>query len=498
MKTTHYGYLRNGLTLAMLLAITACTVGPDFKAPAVPSPERWTDWHSGPPSSSVPGKAPATTSQTADGNWWQVFGDPVLDQLQAQVREGSPDLHTALLRFAQVRLQRQIVASLETPEVSFSAAASRNRQSRYAPNNRMLEALGSDSDALEKVLTDPYSLYQAGFDVSWELDLWGRVSRLGEAAQAEVDGAAATLDDVLLSVSSELARNYFEVRTAQRQTRLLEQEAQILAAHLQVIAVRAREGEEDGFAVERQEARLASLHAQIPAWKALHTQAGNRIALLLGEHPGALETLLAERPDNALSRPLPNLQLGLPGDLARERPDIRAAQARLHRATAGIGVAEAELYPSVMLGADFGFESYKSGQFADWSSRTWSVGPRLDLPLFDRGRRSKTVVLRTLEQQEAAVAFHRTVLAAWQEVDDAMSRYHNEYQRAAHLKDSYDSKARTYEWTRVRYAAGEASYLEELEAQRTVLEAQRDLVNSDSQLRTHLISIYKSMGGHST
>ncbi|KAF0866424.1 efflux transporter outer membrane subunit [Pseudomonas sp. LD120] len=498
MKTTHSGYLLNGLAAALMLSISACTVGPDFKAPVLPSPERWTDWHSGPAAQTVPGRASVTTPQGADSDWWRVFGDPVLNQLQARVHEASPDLHTALLRFAQVRLQRQIVASLETPEVALSAAVSRNRQSRYAPNNRMLEALGSDRNALEKALTDPYSLYQAGFDVSWELDLWGRVSRLGEAAQAEVDGAAATLDDALLSVSSELARNYFEVRTAQRQTRLLEQEAQILYAHLQVVAVQAREGEEDGFAVERQEARLAALNAQIPGWKALHTQAANRIALLLGEHPGALDTLLAGPSDKALDSPLPNLQLGLPGELARQRPDIRAAQARLHRATAGIGVAEAELYPRVMLGANLGFESYKSGQFADWSSRTWSVGPRLDLPLFDRGRRSKTVVLRTLEQQEAAVAFHQTVLAAWQEVDDALSRYHNEYQRAAHLKDSYDSKARTYEWTRVRYAAGEASYLEELEAQRTVLQAQRDLVNSDSQLRTHLISIYKSMGGHST
>ncbi|WP_029978781.1 efflux transporter outer membrane subunit [Pseudomonas sp. PH1b] len=498
MKTTHSGYLFNGLAAALMMALSACTLGPDFKAPVVPSPEKWTDWHSGPVTPVVSAKNTASVVPGTEANWWRVFADPVLDQLQAQVREGNPDLHTAMLRFAQVRLQRQIVSSLETPEVSFTGAATRNRQSRYAPNNRMLEALGSDREALEKVLTDPYSLYQAGFDVSWELDLWGRVSRLGEAAQAEVDGAAATLDDVLLSVQSELARNYIEMRTAQRQTRLLEQELHVLDARLQVVVVQAREGDEDGFAVERQQSRLAALNAQIPGWKALHTQAANRIAVLLGEHPGALETLLADRPDTALGSPLPNLQLGVPAELARERPDIRAAQARLHRATAGIGVAEAELYPSVTLGADFGFESYKGGKFADWSSRAWSVGPRLDLPLFDRGRRSKTVVLRKLEQQEAAVAFQQTVLAAWQEVDDALSRYHHEYQRAAHLQDSYESRARTYQWTRVRSAAGDASYLEELEAQQMLLEAQRDLVNSDSQLRTHLISLYKSMGGRSS
>ncbi|MCU7646200.1 efflux transporter outer membrane subunit [Pseudomonas piscis] len=497
MKTIHAGYLLNGLVATLLMAVSACTAGPDFKAPEVHSPERWTDWHSGPELPVAPGTPSMAAVPGNDGNWWQVFGDPILDRLQARVREDNPDLHTALLRFAQVRLQRQIVASLETPEVSFSGAASRNRQSRYAPNNRMLEALGGDRKTLEKALTDPYSLYQAGFDVSWELDLWGRVSRLGEAAEAEVDGAAATLDDVLLSVSSELARNYIEVRTAQSQISLLEQEAKILAEHLQVVTVQAREGEEDGFAVERQEARLANLNAQIPGWKARQTQAANRIAVLLGERPGALDALLAGSPGPAPGNPLPDLRLGLPAELARERPDIRAAQARLHRATAGIGVAEAELYPSVMLGADFGFESYKGGKFADWSSRTWSVGPRLDLPLFDRGRRSNTVVLRKLEQQEAAVAFHQTVLAAWQEVDDALSRYHNEYQRVAHLKDSYDSKARSYEWTRARYVAGDASYLDQLDAQRSLLGAQRDLVDGDSQLRTHLISIYKSMGGHS-
>lgn len=497
MKTTSPGYRLNAIAAFLLMAVSACTVGPDFKAPSVQSPEKWSDWHSGPQIPATMGKAPATTLQGAATHWWQVFADPVLDQLQDLGRAGNPDLHTALLRFAQVRLQRQIVASLETPEVSFSGAASRGRQSLHAMNNRLLEATGSDREALEKVLTDPYSLYQAGFDVSWELDIWGRVSRLGEAAQAEVDSANATLDDVLLSVSSEVARNYLEVRTAQRQTYLLEQEIRLLNMQLQLVTVQAREGDKDAFAVERQEAQLASLNAQLPGWKVMHTQAANRIALLLGEHPGALESLLAATPDNALARPLPNLQPGIPAELASQRPDIRAAQARLHRATAGIGVAEAELYPSVMLGADFGFESYKSGKFANWSSRTWSVGPQLDLPLFDRGRRSKTVILRKLEQQEAAVAFHTTVLTAWQDVDNALSRYHNEYQRNAHLKHNAESTARTYEWTRVRYETGDASYLEELGAQRTLLQAQRDLVGSESQLRMHLISIYKSMGGRS-
>lgn len=191
---------------------------------------------------------------------------------------------------------------------------------------------------------------------------------------------------------------------------------------------------------------------------------------------------------------MPDFRLGVPSELVRQRPDIRAAEQSLHRATADIGIAKAALYPSIALGARFGYESYRDGSSANGAVAPGASGP-LDLPLFDAGRRRTVVRLRELEQQEAAVTFQRTVLGAWQEVDDALSRYHAEYQRNLHMRDKAASSRQAYEWTQVKYAQGQVDFLEEIDAQRTSMQAQRELIDSEALLRTQLIALYKTLGG---
>ena len=224
-------------------------------------------------------------------------------------------------------------------------------------------------------------------------------------------------------------------------------------------------------------------------------QAKNRICLLLGLHPGELAKELAAESAAASPSVLPQYKLGVPSELAGRRPDIRAAEARLHQATAAIGEAKAQLYPSIRLGARFGLDSYASDKFGDWGSRFWSIGPSLDLPIFDGGRRRATVVLRELRQQEAAIEFQRTVLRAWQEIDDALTAYAAEQERQQRLLTKARSSADVYRLAQARERSGLVDSLSVIDAQRTDLQARRDAVSSEGRARLRFISIYKALGG---
>jgi len=478
--------------LALVLVLAGCTAGPDFARPAPQAPDDWTSWRSADESL----RTPVDTEGTLPAEWWRAFGDPVLDTLQERAFRAGPDLQTAALHFAQARVQRSTVAAQRGPDIGASGSVTRQRQSEYGAGVRMIDAIGGDRSALVDVLSEPFTLYQAGFDASWEPDLWGRVRRSVEAADADVAQQAALYDLARLSLASEVARNYIELRTTQRQIRLLREDVSALEGRLRILEAWVRGGVADHLDLERQRTEVAANKAQLPDLLAREGAGINQIALLLGEPPGALRDLLAPQPERgqAAASALPDLSLGLPSEIALRRPDIRAAEARLHRATASIGVAQAELYPSIRLGARFGYESYLSGEFADWGSRSWSVGPSLNLPLFDRGRRRSVVRLRELEQQEAAVNYQQTVLGAWQEIDDALSAYTAEQQRARQLASRERSAREAYELAQARYEGGMVDFMAVLDSQRGYLQARRDLAVSEGRLATRYVMINKAVG----
>ena len=291
-----------------------------------------------------------------------------------------------------------------------------------------------------------------------------------------------------------MARNYFELRTTQRQILLAREDITALEDRLGILQARVDGGVIDHLNLEQQRAELAAIKAQLPGLLAQEGASANQIALLLGERPGALRETLAAPPASDGTTALPDLALGLPSEAALRRPDIRAAEARLHRATASIGVARADLYPSIRLGARFGYESYLSGEFSDWGSRAWSVGPNLNLPLFDGGRRRSVVQLRELEQQEAAVSYQQTVLQAWQEIDDALSAYNAEQQQAQQLQARVRSAADAYQLAQARYDGGTADFITVLDSQRSFLQARRDLTASQGRLNTRYVTIQKVVG----
>lgn len=479
------------VSLALLgSSLAGCAVGPDYEAPKTQTPASWQAAHAG------SGQLhPAEGSTRLGEDWWSLFNDPVLNNLQRRADKASPDLNTAVLRFAQSRMQRQMVAAQRGVDVNASAAVNRQRLSENGSNALMIQRIAptGDSDQIAKVLAEPFTLYQAGFDASWEPDLWGRIRRSIEAADASVAAQQAMFEETRLGVSAELARSYFELRGVQQQIAVARQDIAATEESMQLIQVRADGGLVDDFDVERQRGQLAELRASLPQLQASESAAINQIGVLIGAEPGSLRDDLM--PVEQAEPQTPDLSLGLPSEVARRRPDIRAAEAQLHAATANIGVAVADLYPTIRLGANFGYESVEDSQFGDWGSRTWAVGPSLSLPIFDNGRRRSQINLRKLEQQEAAVSYQQTVLKAWQEVDDALTHYGAERQRNQRLQEKLRSSDIAYGMAKARYAGGMTDFLVELDAQRAYLQSRRDVVDSNTQLRLTLIALCKALGG---
>ncbi|MCE3263361.1 MAG: outer rane efflux protein [Pseudoduganella sp.] len=479
--------MKRSLASLLCLSLAACAAGPDFRAPEVAAPAAYGDWHGGAPSLRDTGLAAGTAQSFAR------FADPVLAQLQEQAMQASFDVRTATLRFAQSRLARNVVASAQGPQLAARAAATRQRQSESGAGTRLVDAISpANRDALIEHLSDPFMLYQAGLDASWELDLWGRVRRSVQAADAGMAEASSLLREVQLAVRLEVARNYYELRAAQQQHAWLQDELAAARDMAALADARQRGGLASDLEAEQQRLALADLAGRLPAQLEAQAAAINRLTLLLAQPPGALQAQLAL----ASGAPLrgPDLALGVPAEVMRHRPDIQAAEARLQAATARIGVAVADLYPRVTLGLSFGAEALATGKFGEWGSRQWSLGPSLHLPLFDNGRRRAVVELRTLEQQEAAIAFQKTVLGAWHEMDDALSAYAAERQRQQALAAREASARATLALAQARARHGLGDTLPVLQAQRALLAVQRERGASEAALALRLLRICKASG----
>ena len=476
--------------------LTGCmTMGPDFQRPVPQAPMRMSDWHGGSPALAAP-EPGVGASVTTDR--WSAFNDPVLKHLQLLALQANQDLQTATLRFVQARVAETTVAAQHGLQVTARGAAARQRQSEVGASTRLIDALDqgnqANRQALIGALSAPFTLYQAGFDASWELDLWGRVRRSVESAQAGTESAGTNVRQAQLSVTAELSRAYFQLRSVQRQWWLAQQELAATEEIGSLLKAQFQGGLTEETASIRQAAQTEDLRARLPALLELEARAANRITLLCGLLPGALQSELSPTEPGISDPALPDLALGLPSEFARRRPDIAAAEARLHAATANIGIATAELYPQITLGASFGSESVGAARFGQWASRQWSIGPSLSLPVFDQGRRKATVTLRELQQQEAAVAYQQTVLQAWHEVDEAITRYVAEGQRRDQLEEKVRRGAEALTLAKARYAKGLTDAVPQLDAERGHLQAQRELAESTGLLSTGLVGVYKALG----
>ncbi|MDR5817245.1 MULTISPECIES: efflux transporter outer membrane subunit [unclassified Caballeronia] len=489
------------LALAVLASfvITGCTVGPDFEAPKTTTPDVLERTHNA--------QAPSKPVQ-ADFNpdWWTLFDDPVLNALQQRLADANLDVAAASARLRQSRAAQRVAGAAALPTLDGAASYNRERGSETG----VLSLLGvtptqtqpqsASGSAPLGVAGMPgskgspaYDLYQAGFDASWELDIWGRVRRGVEAAGALSEASFEDRNAILLSARAELARDYIDLRDTESLLDIARQNLNIARDAVRLTQIRVREGVTTDLDVANASAQMETIESLIPTLEARRDTTINAIGVLLGEQPGALRDVLAE------ARDLPKLPeqvpVGFPSELARRRPDIRKAEAQLHAATASIGMAKADFYPRISLNGSAGFQSLQLSSLADWASGQFVVGPSITFPIFEGGRLKGTLQLREAQQAEAAIVFKRTVLEAWREVDDALLVYDAEQRRRERLASVVSLNQRALSVAEQRYKAGALDYLDVLNVQKQLLDAQSNLERSKATAAENLITLCKSLGG---
>ncbi|MBS7456436.1 efflux transporter outer membrane subunit [Coralloluteibacterium stylophorae] len=449
---------------ALVLALAGCiSVGPDYQAPE-PAPV------------ALPSADAAAFSGTVPvAAWWRQFDDPVLDALMDRAMLANLDVRVAVARVDAARAvfseQRLDLA----PHVPAVAAASRSNAPVFPGQPRVIQ---------EQV--------SFGFDARWEIDLFGRIRRSIEAADADLGAERAGLEDVRVSIAAEVAGNYFALRGLQRRIEVAEDTLDTLRDTQRLTEVRAEYGAESEQAVQSSLARLREIEASVPALQSQAAVARNRLAVLLGQAPGSLDDLLAPRPLAPFVRPLP---IGDTRDLLRQRPDVRAAERRLAAATARVGVATADLFPRVSLTGFLGFLSGSAGDLFESDSETWSIEPSVSWAAFDLG--SVRARLRATEADaDAALArYEQAVLVALEDTEDALQAQARRQEQLESVVGQAEAARRAAEVAELLYREGAADFLVLLDAQRQQLAAADALARVESDVNVGAVEVYRALGG---
>ena len=462
-----------GVMTSVLLAGCA-TVGPDYAAPALNPPIQWSG-ETGSRMSSDP-LDPAALNQ-----WWTTLRDPVLTRLIDRAVAGNLSLRDAEARIHQARAQRGVSATDRFPTLNASGTATRSR----------ISETGFYEGTAYEGATE--TLYEGGFDASWEIDLFGRTRRQIEAAQAGLEASEENYRDVLITLLAEIALNYVEIRTQQGRLTVAEANRDSQSRTVELVRANVDAGETARLDLEQALTNLESTRSTIPSLEIGLIQAKNRLAVLLGLPPGAVDDELAERGSIPLAPP--QVAIGVPADVLRRRPDIRRAERELAAATAKIGVATADLYPTLTLVGSVGLESLSAGDFLSSASRVFGVGPLLQWNLFDAGRIRNNIEIVGAQQEQALIAYEAAVLDALQDVENSIVAYGKEMVRRQSLVDGEQSARRALAIAEDQYKAGETDFLSVLDAQRSLLALQDQLAASNGQVTTNVISLFKALGG---
>jgi NodT family efflux transporter outer membrane factor (OMF) lipoprotein len=466
------------LMLGVFVA-SGCMVGPNFHEPKVDAPRTW--------SSTSPTTAPSTqvsiaTTQPADlRKWWLQFDDARLNSLIDRAIQSNLDLQLAAARVRQARASRGVVASGFWPTADVSASYTRS------------DTGGGRATVNGNVVSSGHDLYRAGLDASWELDVFGGVRRNIEAAEADIAAAVEDQRDVLVTLISEVALNYTDLRSFQQRIAIAKQNLEAQRRSAEVTRRRFAGGFVSGLDVANADAEVASTASQIPVLEMQARQTIYAISVLLGREPGALLDELAL--DASLPRTPPDVPVGLPSELLRRRPDIRRSEAQLHAATARVGVATADLFPQFSLTGSLGTQGEKFKSLGNWSSHFWNIGPSVSWPLFDAGRIQANVAVQNASQQQALLTFRSTVLTALQEVENSLIAYAKEQEHREALVDAVNANRRAVSLATTLYTQGQTDFLNVLSAQRSLYASEDALAQSDHAVAADLIALYKALGG---
>jgi NodT family efflux transporter outer membrane factor (OMF) lipoprotein len=480
---------RGGLTLATvagaLTLMTGCVVGPDYVRPTVITPVAYKE---------VDGwKVAQPRDDVIRGAWWEIFGDPQLNTLEAQVSLSNQNLAQAEATYRQARaLVREARASY-FPTLTLGLGYTRYRDSATLGRSSAGTSSAGASSAGASIgggSSSPRSDFQLGLDFSWELDLWGRIRRTVESDQASAQASAGDLENARLSYQAELAQDYFLLRTLDAQKRLLDETVAAYEKSLEITKNQYASGVASRADVVQAETQLKTTQAQAIDVGVQRAQTEHAIALLIGQ-PASTFSLPAA-PLTATPPPIP---VGVPSELLERRPDIAAAERRVAAANAQIGVAEAAYFPTLTLSASSGFESSSLSQWLTAPSRFWSVGPGISETVFDGGlRRAQTDYARA--GYDASVATYRqTVLAAFQAVEDNLAALRILEQEAQAQDEAVKKAQESVTLTMNQYKAGTVSYLNVITTQTTALTNETTAVQLRGRRMTAAVLLVQALGG---
>lgn len=453
--------------LALVMLGGCATVGPDYSPPKTEMPGEWVQ----------PADPALKPNRLEVQAWWEIFHDPFLERLIADASRGNLDLRAAVSRVREARAQLAVASGARYPEALAQGQALRSRESKNLGNP----------------LASTENIYSAGLDASWEIDVFGRISRSIEAAAADYQASEEDRLDVLISLYAEVARTYLAVRTFQARLEAVQGNIASQREILRLTQSRFKHGLSTYLDVSQAESVLASSEAEVPPLEVQLTRAINAIGILLGERPGTLGREL--RTVKPIPLPPPEVAVGVPADLLRRRPDIRRAERQLAAQTARVGVATADLYPTFSLAGTLGLASISTGSFFSSDSGFFSLGPLFNWNVFDGNRIRNRIKVQDARTEQALLFYESTVLDALGEVENAMTAYLQERMRLAALERSAEASRESLRLATRLYKDGLADFQRVLDAQRAVFDLDNQVAASKGEMAGNLVQLYRALGG---
>lgn len=466
------------LLLALLLSagLASCTVGPDYQPPRTAAPGAWIE--------------PAATTNEPPTDWWRTFNDPELNTLVEGATTANTDLRIAVARLREARAQRGVIAGALYPEVDAAGSYSNSHFSE----NGFLKGLGGGGGPPGAIVPgQEISLYQAGLDASWEIDIFGGNRRAVQAADADLEATAFDVGDAVVSLVAEVADGYIQLRGLQARLSLAESTANSRRETVETIREQAAAGVADALDLARAESQAAEADSRIPGLESAVQVAIRRLEVLTGGMPGALDAELS--PAAPLPNPPEALAVGIPSELLRRRPDVRAAERRIAASSARVGVATASLFPRFSLTGSFGLQSQELGDLPTGDSRFWAIGPTVRWPVLDFGRVRSNIAVQNARQERAAAAYEGAVLQALSDVEVALVRLAREERRLDRLVAASDAASRAAAIADEQYRSGVLDYLGLLDAQRTEFVAADAVAQSRAAVAGDTVGLFRALGG---
>jgi NodT family efflux transporter outer membrane factor (OMF) lipoprotein len=460
-----------------MVFLAGCAVGPSYKPPSIAVPPDWN-------------QARGELRRKEDSSlerWWAEFRDPTLESLVRRAVESNLDLEVASARILEARAARGIAASAALPQVDARGAYARTQRSEAVPP---FDRAGGEGSPFGDRQQDAFV---AGFDASFELDLFGGVKRDVEAAVAQIQAMEESRRDVLLTLVADVARVYTELRGAQRRLRILDDVLLSQRDTLDIVKARFEAGLVAALDVSFAEGFLAATESRRPVLERSIQASIHRLGVLLGREPTSL--LRELEPVGEIPLVPPEIPASLPSELLSRRPDLRRAERELAAATARIGVARADLFPRFSITGSFGRLSDDPSELARGSSDFWSIVPGFRWPVLSGGRIRANVRVQEARAEQALLRYRSAVLTALEEVENALSAYTRERRREKSLEQAVLANRRALELARQRYVSGLESFLSVLDAERSLDASEDAWVESQTSSVVALIALYKSLGG---